>query len=171
MYISCIDPLEPHYRPLSSVPHSASLPEPHMRQAMPPRSSLTSSFSASTDVNNEVVCPLSNPDGSHCRKRCLGVSASCPRSRSRSRSCPVLQCNAMLCRAVGMQASFDEFGGNKPTVHHTGEALSIDARTYTKSTFRALYTQASSDRGKLPADDQLPSFRATSSPAAAKFRL
>ncbi|KAJ4163272.1 hypothetical protein LMH87_005013 [Akanthomyces muscarius] len=38
---------------------------------MPPRSSLTSSFSI-TDANNEVICPLSNQDGSNCRKRCLG---------------------------------------------------------------------------------------------------
>ncbi|KAK2073556.1 hypothetical protein P8C59_007835 [Phyllachora maydis] len=38
---------------------------------MPPRSSLTSSFSI-TDSNNEVVCPLRNQDGSSCRKRCLG---------------------------------------------------------------------------------------------------
>ncbi|KAJ5721008.1 uncharacterized protein N7483_008942 [Penicillium malachiteum] len=38
---------------------------------MPPRSSLTSSFSV-TDANNEVVCPLKNNDGSNCRKRCLG---------------------------------------------------------------------------------------------------
>ena len=42
---------------------------------MPPRASLTSSFSV-TDVNNEVVCPLRNQDGSACRKRCLGVSLS-----------------------------------------------------------------------------------------------
>ena len=40
---------------------------------MPPKNSLTSSFSAS-DPNNEVVCPLKNNDGSNCRKRCLGVS-------------------------------------------------------------------------------------------------
>ncbi|KAK3698050.1 hypothetical protein LTR37_017166 [Vermiconidia calcicola] len=38
---------------------------------MPPRASLTSSFSVS-DANNEVVCPLRNQDGSSCRKRCLG---------------------------------------------------------------------------------------------------
>ncbi|KAI0143630.1 hypothetical protein GGR57DRAFT_507948 [Xylariaceae sp. FL1272] len=38
---------------------------------MPPRTSLTSSFSI-TDVNNEVVCPLRNQDGSSCRKRCIG---------------------------------------------------------------------------------------------------
>ncbi|KAL1879144.1 hypothetical protein VTK73DRAFT_7263 [Phialemonium thermophilum] len=38
---------------------------------MPPRSSLTSSFSI-TDSNNEVVCPLRNQDGSSCRKRCIG---------------------------------------------------------------------------------------------------
>ncbi|KAL4791034.1 hypothetical protein BDV19DRAFT_316418 [Aspergillus venezuelensis] len=40
-------------------------------QTMPPRSTLTSSFSV-TDANNEVVCPLKNNDGSNCRKRCLG---------------------------------------------------------------------------------------------------
>ncbi|KAE8153462.1 hypothetical protein BDV25DRAFT_149525 [Aspergillus avenaceus] len=40
-------------------------------QTMPPRASLTSSFSV-TDANNEVVCPLKNNDGSNCRKRCLG---------------------------------------------------------------------------------------------------
>ncbi|RAO71888.1 uncharacterized protein BHQ10_007900 [Talaromyces amestolkiae] len=40
-------------------------------QTMPPRTSLTSSFSVS-DANNEVVCPLTNNDGSNCRKRCLG---------------------------------------------------------------------------------------------------
>lgn len=44
---------------------------------MPPRSSLTSSFSI-TDANNEVVCPLRNQDGSSCRKRCIGVSSHCP---------------------------------------------------------------------------------------------
>ncbi|KAK5990587.1 hypothetical protein PT974_08856 [Cladobotryum mycophilum] len=38
---------------------------------MPPRLSLTSSFSI-TDSNNEVVCPLRNQDGSSCRKRCIG---------------------------------------------------------------------------------------------------
>ncbi|EMD00021.1 hypothetical protein BAUCODRAFT_361136 [Baudoinia panamericana UAMH 10762] len=34
-------------------------------------SNLTSTFSV-TDLNNEVVCPLHNQDGSSCRKRCLG---------------------------------------------------------------------------------------------------
>ncbi|CAK4032312.1 Hypothetical predicted protein [Lecanosticta acicola] len=38
---------------------------------MPPKANLTSSFSVS-DLNNEVVCPLHNQDGSQCRKRCLG---------------------------------------------------------------------------------------------------
>ncbi|KAL2058916.1 hypothetical protein ABVK25_000208 [Lepraria finkii] len=38
---------------------------------MPPKSSFTSSFSAS-DASKEVVCPLRNHDGSNCRKRCLG---------------------------------------------------------------------------------------------------
>ena len=46
------------------------------RTSMPPRAALTSSFSVS-DANNEVVCPLTNQDGSNCRKRCLGVSV-CP---------------------------------------------------------------------------------------------
>ena len=45
-----------------------------LTKAMPPRSSLTSSFSAS-DPSNEVVCPLRSHDGSNCRKRCLGVSS------------------------------------------------------------------------------------------------
>ncbi|GAO16097.1 hypothetical protein UVI_02039920 [Ustilaginoidea virens] len=44
---------------------------------MPPRASLTSSFSI-TDSNNEVVCPLRNQDGSSCRKRCIGVSRQLP---------------------------------------------------------------------------------------------
>ncbi|KAF2470436.1 uncharacterized protein BDR25DRAFT_34795 [Lindgomyces ingoldianus] len=38
---------------------------------MPPRGSLTGSFSVS-DENNVVVCPLRNQDGSACRKRCTG---------------------------------------------------------------------------------------------------
>ena len=140
-----------------------------MRQAMPPRSSLTSSFSASTDANDEVVCPLTNPDGSHCRKRCLGVSAA---SRSRSRSCSCsCSCRAMpcdACRAVGMQASCEKSGVTNG-LHQTGEALSVDARTHSKSASGALYPQASSHRGKLPAHDQHPSFRAASSPATAKL--
>lgn len=43
--------------------------------AMPPKSSLTTTFSASD--TNEVVCPLMNQDGTNCRKRCIGVSALC----------------------------------------------------------------------------------------------
>ncbi|KAL8760855.1 MAG: hypothetical protein Q9184_002990 [Pyrenodesmia sp. 2 TL-2023] len=39
--------------------------------SMPPKPSLTSSFSAS-EVDKEVVCPLKTLDGSNCRKRCLG---------------------------------------------------------------------------------------------------
>ncbi|KAF1928996.1 uncharacterized protein M421DRAFT_4819 [Didymella exigua CBS 183.55] len=38
---------------------------------MPPRASLTGSFSVS-DENNVVVCPLRNHDHSACRKRCTG---------------------------------------------------------------------------------------------------
>ena len=48
--------------------------------AMPPRAPLQTSFSVA-DVNNEVVCPLRNQDGSHCRKRCLGVSLDVSFSR------------------------------------------------------------------------------------------
>jgi len=44
---------------------------------MPPKAALTSSFLVSTDTENEVVCPLTNQDGSQCRKRCIGVRA-CP---------------------------------------------------------------------------------------------
>ncbi|KAH8704816.1 hypothetical protein BGW36DRAFT_366215 [Talaromyces proteolyticus] len=39
-------------------------------QTMPPRTSLTT-YSVS-DAANEVVCPLTNNDGSNCRKACLG---------------------------------------------------------------------------------------------------
>jgi hypothetical protein len=59
------------YEPISS-PHQGMVGS---TLTMPPRSSLTSSFSVS-DANNEVVCPLRNQDGSACRKRCIGVSAS-----------------------------------------------------------------------------------------------
>ncbi|ORX98604.1 hypothetical protein BCR34DRAFT_147007 [Clohesyomyces aquaticus] len=62
---------------------------------MPPRASLTGSFSVS-DENNVVVCPLRNHDGSACRKRCTGVSPlplplsvlSCLSRRCACSSCP-----------------------------------------------------------------------------------
>ncbi|KKA30450.1 hypothetical protein TD95_000628 [Thielaviopsis punctulata] len=38
---------------------------------MPPRAPLTSTFPA-TEPTNEIICPLSNQDGSQCRKRCVG---------------------------------------------------------------------------------------------------
>ena len=53
-----------------------------MLAAMPPRASLTSSFSVS-DENNVVVCPLRNHDGSACRKRCTGVSAPPPQKKKK----------------------------------------------------------------------------------------
>jgi hypothetical protein len=57
---------------LSLLPRPPRLRSPvHGGVKMPPRSSLTSSFSI-TDSNNEVVCPLRNQDGSSCRKRCIG---------------------------------------------------------------------------------------------------
>jgi hypothetical protein len=59
---------------LNRPPHPRSLARDSAGGVkMPPRSSLTSSFSI-TDSNNEVVCPLRNQDGSSCRKRCVGVS-------------------------------------------------------------------------------------------------
>lgn len=43
---------------------------------MPPRAAaLTGTFSLS-DTSNEVICPLTNNDGSSCRKRCFGVSGN-----------------------------------------------------------------------------------------------
>ena len=62
--------------PLLSLPAShGPLPRGQLMQlGMPPRASLTGSFSVS-DENNVVVCPLRNHDGSACRKRCTGVSA------------------------------------------------------------------------------------------------
>ncbi|KAL1891788.1 hypothetical protein Cpir12675_004829 [Ceratocystis pirilliformis] len=38
---------------------------------MPPRAPLTSTFPAS-EPTNEIICPLTNQDGSQCRKRCIG---------------------------------------------------------------------------------------------------
>ena len=60
--------------------------------SMPPKSSLTSSFSAS-ELDSEVVCPLKTIEGSNCRKRCLGVSA-----RSLSHGPPLLPSNVVSCR-------------------------------------------------------------------------
>lgn len=67
-------------------------------QTMPPRASLTSSFSVS-DANNEVVCPLTNNDGSNCRKRCLGVSAV-----SRLQICACVHRGELLPLAPGVHA-------------------------------------------------------------------
>lgn len=66
-------------RPREQTTSSATERDTHRERerehicTMPPRSSLTSSFSV-TDANNEVICPLKNNDGSSCRKRCTGVS-------------------------------------------------------------------------------------------------
>lgn len=61
---------------LESVPCSRNTTRfsPIRPRPMPPKSSLTSSFSAS-ELDSEVVCPLKTVEGSNCRKRCLGVSA------------------------------------------------------------------------------------------------
>lgn len=67
--------LPPRYPFPSILSPLERVPAPLHICTMPPRSSLTSSFSV-TDANNEVVCPLKNNDGSNCRKRCLGVSTS-----------------------------------------------------------------------------------------------
>ena len=42
---------------------------------MPPKPSNHAQFPVS-DPDNEVVCPITQPDGTGCRKRCLGVSGS-----------------------------------------------------------------------------------------------
>lgn len=72
LYLSSAVEGEPPYAPWTP-PTYPSLG--YMQLAMPPRSSLTGSFSL-TDANNEVVCPLTNQDSSSCRKRCLGVSSA-----------------------------------------------------------------------------------------------
>ena len=41
---------------------------------MPPRTNGQSSFAVDNASTAEVACPLTNQDGSTCRKRCLGVS-------------------------------------------------------------------------------------------------
>lgn len=65
----------PHFSCLLAVVASCSHRAAHNSSpcAMPPRAPLQTSFSVA-DVNNEVICPLRNQDGSNCRKRCLGVS-------------------------------------------------------------------------------------------------
>jgi hypothetical protein len=68
--------------------------------AMPPRAPLQTSFSVA-DINNEVVCPLRNQDGSHCRKRCLGVSLAvslyhCSHSLLSASRLAIVQCFCLL---------------------------------------------------------------------------
>jgi len=117
---------------------------------MPPRSSLTSSFSV-TDVNNEVVCPLRNQDGSSCRKRCLGV-CSHPNYGFATPFAKLSHRFAILKTRV------------LTSIDYTGEALSLDARAHSKSSPRALYLKASCNRGELSVDDQYPAIRTTTSP-------
>ena len=93
IYTTCTGP-PAHHIPAESPPHRLKTPREPTSQTetqsatqrliekgghictMPPRSSLTSSFSV-TDANNEVICPLKNNDRSSCRKRCTGVSSLC----------------------------------------------------------------------------------------------
>jgi hypothetical protein len=114
------------------------------RANMPPRAPLTSSFSVS-DTNNEVVCPLTNQDGSNCRKRCLGVSICL--------SSFTLQTSGQRLRR-GLNTA-------DTCLQYPGKALSFDAGAHSPSTSRLLHSKASSDRGKFPIDGQHPSFSPT----------
>ena len=110
------------------------------RTSMPPRAALTSSFSVS-DANNEVVCPLTNQDGSNCRKRCLGVSVS--------HWTPSVKGLRHKLRTADTR------------LQYPGKALSFDAGAHPPSTSRLLHPKTSSDRGEFPIDDQYPSVSPT----------
>jgi hypothetical protein len=111
---------------------------------MPPRAALTSSFSVS-DANNEVVCPLTNQDGSNCRKRCLGVSVR-PLAPRMDTSVKGLRCKLKTADA---------------RLQYPGKALSFDAGAHPPSTSRLLHPETSSDRGEFPIDGQYPSVSPT----------
>jgi hypothetical protein len=122
---------------------------------MPPRSSLTSSFSVS-DANNEVVCPLRNQDGSSCRKRCLGVSSLC----FAVSAVPLLKLFRLCSHHRPPMKKKKNNCGNK-RLGCAGKTISVYARAYSSSSPRTLHLQASRDRGELPAHDQYPAIAAT----------
>ena len=137
---------------------------------MPPRPSLTSSFSI-TDSNNEVVCPLHNQDRSHCRKRCIGVSFP-PLSRgSARRSAAEARPKAAVVESPppppSGAAEVVPVGRLIVAVvltlfcQLTGETLPLHAGAHSSSASRALHFQASRHRGEFPAHDQHAASRAT----------
>jgi hypothetical protein len=131
-----------------------------MQLGMPPRASLTGSFSVSDD-NNVVVCPLRNHDGSACRKRCTGVSVPLPVS-SRLVCPPTSQLS--LRHHDRPQHQYQ----TADTMRCTGKAVSLHAGAYPSRPSRALHLQAPCHRRELHADDQYPSLRTTSSTAPPK---
>ncbi|KAL5380761.1 hypothetical protein DPSP01_007562 [Paraphaeosphaeria sporulosa] len=110
---------------------------------MPPRASLTGSFSVS-DENNVVVCPLRNHDGSACRKRCTGVSAL-------AHVMPLALARTELAKSVA-----DSMGA--------GKTIPLHARAHPPRAPGALHLEAPRYRGELHADGQHP---ATTDTAAA----
>lgn len=144
-------------RPLTSatpyLPRCSSTPKSLsgrglMLAQMPPRASLTGSFSVS-DENNVVVCPLRNHDGSACRKRCTGVGFL----------------SALLCSSSAPLPSSSPLF--PPTDQPApGETLSLHARAHPARPPRALHLKAPSHRGELHADGQHPATAHTTAPAA-----
>ena len=150
-------------------------------QTMPPRASLTSSFSV-TDANNEVVCPLKNNDGSNCRKRCLGVSVSPNFSLcvGRSIGAPLLETPTIAAvrrfyRAkrpafhvylslLTLSARFETFMSSYLTLlcAPTGETLSFHAGAYPSGASEQLHSQAPGHRRELYLDGHHPSGTASS---------
>jgi hypothetical protein len=126
---------------------------------MPPRSSLTSSFSV-TDANNEVVCPLKNNDSSNCRKRCLGVSPSPPPSPER------LQPHLYL--GLCSWSSGDVQPGSELT-RCSGKTLSLHAGAYSTCASEPLHPEAPGDRGELPTHGEHPA-RATGAAVSSRTR-
>ena len=104
---------------------------------MPPKPALTSSFLVSTDAENEVVCPLTNQDGSQCRKRCIGV-----------RPPPAIQSTptTLHCALVSINDTTAD-------LNSTGETVPVYARTYSTRTPRLLHPKVAGDRGKFPIND------------------
>jgi hypothetical protein len=122
---------------------------------MPPRSSLTSSFSV-TDANNEVVCPLKNNDGSNCRKRCLGVSI-CPEPRLSPGSRKLYDpCNS------GVQLELIR-------LVLIGKTLSLHAGAHSTCASEPLHPEAPGYRGELPDDGEHPA-RATGAAVTPRTR-
>lgn len=122
---------------------------------MPPRSSLTSSFSV-TDANNEVVCPLKNNDNSNCRKRCLGVSI-CPRTPP-----PI----TWLAKAISVQLWSST---RTNPVGALGKTLSLHAGAHSTCASEPLHPEAPGYRGELPDDGEHPA-RATGAAVAPRTR-